>query len=298
MSLVIDNLKKEYVSLFSKKKKILAVNNLSFTIKEGEVYALVGQNGAGKTSTIKCILKLINQTKGKVNFNNKDIYFLMENARVGYMPEILSFPDGYNLKKYLIEIGILRKAKCSEVLRKINSLAELLNMKEKMELPINNYSKGMKKKANFMQAVMHAPSFLVLDEPTDGLDAVSRRIVLDYIKRMSKNGCTILITSHNLADLERVACRAGIIHSGCLLDEVNVEQFKDTTCKALIRIANDKEFKEISIESKTSDIDINNYNALMFLKMEHVKWDMEEWYFNTLIKAGDINVTNYQVQDK
>ena len=297
MSMIVTNLKKEYKALFS--RKVFAVNDISLKIERGNIYALVGQNGAGKTTAIKCILGLIMPSYGKIKFADKEISFLMEKGKVGYMPEVLAFPENLSLNKYLHELSILRKIRRPDFVTKLEYLSEMLNLKGKMNYSITNYSKGMKKKANFIQAVIHEPDFLVLDEPTDGLDPVSRRIVLNYIKKMSENGCTILITSHILADLEKISDKAGIMHDGFILDEIDVLEYisKNNQYSINLNMKNENKFENIFIDwhadCNSSVSNIENYTSMDILDIRHIDKDLEEWYFETLKKVGDKYVANY-----
>mgnify|MGYP005845988015 CR=1 FL=1 len=297
MSLKIKNLRKVYTLSFN--KKIEDLKKLDLNIKDGEIYALIGQNGAGKTTAIKCILNLVKKTGGEVSYNNMSIYSLMEKRKVGYMPEILGFPDKISFKKLMLEIGALRKLSDADIIKKINILSEMFRIHEKIDLPLSSYSKGMRKKVNFIQSIIHDPELLILDEPTDGLDPVSRRIMLNHIKDIADKGCTIVITSHILADLENICNRAGIIHDGSLLNEIcTQEYFKiNTSYKIDIDFSGRGEINRITADNINFNIDIRQYDSMKISGIEYKTKNLEEWYFDTLRKAGDNYVSNCKIKD-
>lgn len=249
MSLKISNLKKIYIDPF-KRNRTESVKNVSFDISKGEIYALIGQNGAGKTTTIKCILKFIKPTKGEITFDDQDLNVIMEKNKVGYLPELLQIPSIITARQYLMDLGILRGLEGKYVNWRINELAMLLDIDKALDMNINKLSKGMKRKIAFIQAVINDPALLVLDEPTDGLDPISRRKILKYIRTMANNGTTILITSHLLADLEKICDRVGLMNEGQLLSEISIK------C------------------SGNGDI---------------INLDLEEWYFQTLMGKENTN---------
>ncbi len=242
MSLRVISLQKIYIDPF-KRNGTESVRNVSFDISKGEIYALIGQNGAGKTTAIKCILKFIKLTNGQITFNDKDLNIVMEKNKVGYLPELLQIPSIITARQYLKDLGILRGLESKYVDCKINELAILLDIHKALDMNINKLSKGMKRKIAFIQAVINDPELLVLDEPTDGLDPISRRKILKYIREMADNGTTILITSHLLADLEKISDRVGLMDEGQLLSEISISN---------------------------ENVDSN-------------KLDLEEWYFQTLM---------------
>lgn len=249
MSLRVSNLQKIYEDPF-KRHRNESVKNVSFEISNGEIYALIGQNGAGKTTTIKCILKFIKPSKGIVQFNGKDLNSIMEKNEVGYLPEMLQIPSIITARQYLKDLGILRGLVNKDVEQKIKELSMLLDIDKALDVNINKLSKGMKRKIAFIQAVINSPQLLILDEPTDGLDPISRRKILQYIRTMADNGSTILITSHLLADLEKISDRVGLMDEGQLLSEVPVGS-------------------------------INNRDS--------IKIDLEEWYFQILMGKEKLN---------
>lgn len=181
------------------------VNDLSFSVKEGEIFAFLGSNGAGKTTTIKMILGLISQDSGAIH--------VKDNISIGYSPETPFFPPfltGYEALEYYAKVQKLPKEGRSEMLEGLLNQVGL----EKNKTKVKHYSKGMLQRLALAQALLGNPELLILDEPTAGLDAMGRVEMIQLIGSLRKQGKTILINSHILNDIEKVCDRGIIIKKG------------------------------------------------------------------------------------
>ena len=190
----IENLTKSY-----KGKKV--VNNLSFEIKDGELFDLLGSNGAGKSTTIKMILELVKKDSGIIE-KQQDI-------RIGYSPETPYFPPFLTGKEVLHYYGQLQKIPKEELETQCTNLMEEVGLEDD-NTKVRFYSKGMLQRLAMAQAMLGDPEFLILDEPCAGLDAMGRLEMLKLIEKLKKKGKTILMNSHILNDMEKV-CDSGII---------------------------------------------------------------------------------------
>ena len=199
--------------------------DVSFTIKEGEVFGYLGPNGAGKTTTIRGILGFMNVDEGTVNINGLDprIHTKELNSIIGYLPGEMSFFPGYTGQQFL---NFLAKMRHLSDFQKRDELIALMELDT--NVLIKKMSKGMKQKLAIVCAMMHDPSILILDEPTSGLDPLMQNRFLDLIKAEKKRGKTILMSSHIFEEVERVCDRAGIIKEGRIL---TIEDFSDTVKK-------------------------------------------------------------------
>lgn len=213
------NLTKQY-------KEHKAVNNVNITIDEGDIYGFLGLNGAGKTTTMRMIMGLIKPTTGNIELfgeklsENKKHFF----TRIG---SIIEFPGFYenltaveNMEIHRKLMGISDKS-CIEKSLEIAGIFDSRNRKTK------DFSLGMKQRLGIARALLHNPEFLVLDEPTNGLDPVGikeiRQLILDLSR---KQNITVLISSHILSEIQQLATKVGIIHKGKLLEEINSETLK------------------------------------------------------------------------
>lgn len=190
----IENLTKSY-----KGKKV--VNDLSFEINDGELFALLGSNGAGKSTTIKMILDLVKKDSGNI-LKDKDVL-------IGYSPETPYFPPFLTGREVLTYYGQLQKMDKEDLEEQCTKLLEEVGLEDD-KTKVRYYSKGMLQRLAMAQALLGDPQFLILDEPCAGLDAMGRLEMLKLIEKLKKKGKTILMNSHILNDMEKV-CDCGII---------------------------------------------------------------------------------------
>lgn len=226
MSLDLKNIDKTYRSGFGSHNDCIALSDVSFSIPSGSVLALIGQNGAGKTTLIKCLMEFIHLDRGEIRFNENKIGELKQNNQIGYMPETVRFPGLITLKEYIDDLLVLRGLKIEDYQQHYSRLIQALNMAKHEEKILTQCSKGTMKKAAFIQAVLHCPALLVLDEPTDGLDPVSRRALLNEVSEMKRNGSTVIITTHLLSDLSLVADQVVVLQNGRLIQDIPYTQIE------------------------------------------------------------------------
>ncbi|NNU74454.1 ABC transporter ATP-binding protein [Clostridium estertheticum] len=216
--LKINNLSKKY-------KNIKVVDNINLNIKEGTIYGFLGPNGAGKSTTIRMILGLIKATSGTVKLFGDDI---QENRikilkRIGAIVESPSYYghlSAYDNLKIWAELKGVNSNKIVEVLK-------LLNLSEAKNKKINNFSLGMKQRLGIAQALIGDPDFLILDEPTNGLDPMGIREIRNLLISLAKDhNKTIFISSHILSEMELIVDDVGIINKGKLLYEGSLSKLK------------------------------------------------------------------------
>lgn len=177
------------------------VDNLSFTMKEGNLFALLGSNGAGKSTTIKMILSLVKKDEGTIEIPG--------DVTVGYSPETPYFPPFLTGAEVLLYYGALQKIPKDNLKGECEELLHLVGLSEE-KTKIKFYSKGMLQRLALAQAMLGNPSILILDEPCAGLDAMGRIEMIELIMKLKIAGKTILMNSHILSDIEKV-CDEGII---------------------------------------------------------------------------------------
>ena len=203
----INNVTKKY-------GKKTVVNNVSFEVKEGTIFALLGANGAGKSTTIKIILGLIQKDSGETIIN--------EGKTIGYSPETPYFPpfmNGREVLGYYGELQGIKKNKLDDECQKLLSLVGLEADKTK----VKRYSKGMLQRLALAQALLGDPDILILDEPCAGLDAMGRIEMLTLIDKLKENGKTIITNSHILNDMEKVLDEGIIMKNGKILRQFTKE---------------------------------------------------------------------------
>ncbi|SFL12093.1 ABC-2 type transport system ATP-binding protein [Paenibacillus sp. 1_12] len=200
------------------------IDRLSFNVYPGEVFGFLGPNGAGKTTTIRMIVGLMSITEGEILVNNHNIQNQFEQAMryVGAIvenPEFYKFLSGYqNLQHYARMIPGITEERLQEVIA-------LVKLDHRIHDKVKTYSLGMRQRLGVAQAILHRPSVLILDEPTNGLDPEGIRELRDYLRKLSmEEGLAVIVSSHLLSEMELMCDRVAIIQNGKLLD---VRSFKE-----------------------------------------------------------------------
>ena len=201
------------------------INKISFDINQGEIYGLMGPNGAGKTTTIRSMLNLISPDSGSTKIFGKDNLSQNEKANISYLPGEYEMYSNLNGNQYLSYISNLRNAKQNN----IQKLAEQLDLD--LNKKINELSKGNKQKIGIIQTFMNNPMIAILDEPTTGLDPLKQHEFQNIIKEHNKLGCSILLSSHILNEIEDLCEKVGVIKDGELIASENIAELKNKSIK-------------------------------------------------------------------
>lgn len=201
-----------------------AVKNVNLHVKCGEIYGLLGRNGAGKTTIMKMLLGLTSITSGKAFLFDCPLYKTSQKVyeRIG---NIIETPGFYpNLTGYE-NLKVFAKLKGTISQNAVQDALEFVSLPYRDKKPFSNYSLGMKQRLGIANALMNDPELLILDEPTNGLDPIGISEVRGLIKGLSvEKGKTVLISSHQLSEIEQIADTIGIIHDGVLLEECNMQE--------------------------------------------------------------------------
>jgi ABC-2 type transport system ATP-binding protein len=203
--------------------RIEALKGVSLKVEPGQIYGLLGQNGAGKSTMVKILLGIVKKTDG-------DAYLLGEPAgttnvrkRVGYLPEDHQFP-GYHTGRSLLHFyGELYGLSRPERIRRMNEALDIVGLKKRADSKIKTYSKGMKQRLGIAQSFFHDPEVIFLDEPTDGVDPVGRKEIRDLLESLKQEGRTVFVNSHLLGEVEMISDRVAIIHQGEMVKEGTVD---------------------------------------------------------------------------
>jgi ABC-2 type transport system ATP-binding protein len=199
------------------KKGVKGLDQLDCEVEQGEVYAFLGPNGAGKTTTIKLLTRLLYPTRGKMWILGNENVTRHAMDRVGYLPEqpnLYGYLTGVEFLDFIARLFGLNR---SERRQKINTLMEKVGLKDRKDLLIRNYSRGMIQRLGLAQALINDPDLLILDEPMASLDPVGRKDFRDLILALKKEGKTVFFSSHILSDAEMIADRVAILKDGKLV---------------------------------------------------------------------------------
>ncbi len=205
-----------------------AVNEVSFDILRGEVFGLLGPNGSGKSTTIKIVLGLLHKTSGLVSVFGKLPTDVAVKRRIGYLPEESYLYPFLNARETLEYYAKLFELERSVRTRRIDELLDMVGLTGAQFRPVREYSKGMQRRIGIAQALINDPEFLILDEPTTGLDPIGTRQIKDLIIALGRRGKTILLSSHLLSDVEDCVDRMVILYGGRIQREGTCGELLET----------------------------------------------------------------------
>lgn len=210
--LQIDHLSKTYDT-------IKAVDDISFEVKEGEIFGFLGPNGAGKTTTISMIAGLLKPDSGKIRINSLDLDGDLKKIKrlMGVVPQEMAFYEELTAKENLLFWGKLYGVRKKELDERVQYYLDKTGLLGRENDALKKYSGGMKRRINLIIGLIHEPRLLLLDEPTIGIDIQTKLNIYEIIKEASSNGTTILYTTHNLQEAEELCHRIAIIDLGKIL---------------------------------------------------------------------------------
>jgi len=211
----------------SRRKKRLAVDDLSFRVNWGEIVGFIGPNGAGKTSAIKALLDFIPSPRGTCFVCGMPSGDPRARKRLGYMPEISYYPKYLTLSEFLHTCASLSGVPARLRREAVISAAETVGMSHHLKSRLSTFSKGMLQQAGCAQALVHNPDVLILDEPMSGLDPIARMRMRRLLSDLRSEGKTILFSSHELGEIEMVADRILLMSNGQLLYQGPVSEVVD-----------------------------------------------------------------------
>ena len=192
------------------------LKDVSFEIGEGEVFGYIGPNGAGKTTTLKILAGLVTRFDGQVRVGGHDVVRERDqtHAMIGFLPQACGFQHWRTVESALDSLAELSGVEPDVRARRIGELLERFDLLAARRKKVKELSGGMTQKLGLIQALLHEPRLLILDEPLEGLDPPSRQLLKEVIRERSKRGTTVLFSSHILSDVEHVADRVGILDQG------------------------------------------------------------------------------------
>jgi ABC-2 type transport system ATP-binding protein len=207
------DLTKVYISRW-KRREVRAIDGLSLQVRRGTIFGLLGPNGAGKTTFVKTLLSAVRPTSGTALIFGRDAREPEARRPIGYLPENHRFPTYFTGAGMLDFYAALSGVDAARRKKLIPEQLELVGLAQWATMRIGKYSKGMLQRLGLAQALIHSPSILILDEPTDGVDPVGRRQIRDLLARFEAQGVTIFVNSHLLVEVEALCREVAILHKG------------------------------------------------------------------------------------
>jgi ABC-2 type transport system ATP-binding protein len=210
---------------------LLAVDHVSFEVKSKEIFGLLGPNGAGKTTTIRMICGMLRPTNGTAVIAGFDVSQKPQEVkrRIGLVPDISNLFGELSARVNLEFMGKLYGLDRKTRRERIDQVLELFQLKDRQNDLVKYYSKGMHRRLTIAAALIHQPEILIMDEPTSGLDAQTARLVREIVIDLNKEGRTILLTTHQIDEADKLVQRVGIIDNGRLIALNTPDQLKNST---------------------------------------------------------------------
>jgi len=216
--------------IFNDKKrgKIVAVNNLKFNCRKGQVFGLLGPNGAGKTTTLRILATMILPTKGKVKVNGFDVVKEPREVRkqIGFLSSETGLYDRFTPRETVMFFGRINGMKDKAIKKRTAEIFHSLDMEDFQDVRVNKLSTGMKQKLSIARSIIHNPPVLILDEPTVGLDIITARTVIEYVRSFRDQGKCIIYSTHIMREAEKLCNMIAIIHQGNLIAQGTLEELK------------------------------------------------------------------------
>lgn len=236
-------LKVKNVTKFYGDKK--AVDNLSFEVKEGEIFGLLGANGAGKTTTFRMIMNLLDPNEGEITLYDKKIDYDVTD-KIGFLTEERSLLLKLTVKELMIYYGTLKSMKKEDILKELKIWLKKFDIEEYENRKIKELSKGNKQKIQFISAVIHKPKLLILDEPFSGLDPINVDMFIDAINYLKDEGTIIIFSSHQMNNVELFCEKLLILNNGKTILKGSLKDIKNMYDERKILIKADVTKSELS----------------------------------------------------
>ena len=226
----------DLVQNFRDSKKFLAVDNVTFSVKSGEILGLLGPNGAGKTTLLRMLSTAIKPSSGTASFMGID---LVENPlevrkRIGFLSDNTGLYGRLTAREMITYYGKLHGIKRKELYSRMENLFNVLEMTEFVDKRNDLLSSGMKQKVSIARTLIHEPDIVMFDEPTTGLDVAAAEAIMDFIESCKKQGKTIIFCTHHMHEVERLCDNVVVMHKGELRFQGTLEQMRTQTGQKLL----------------------------------------------------------------
>lgn len=280
--------------------KSRGIENVNLKVNKGEIFGFIGPNGAGKSTTIKLLLNIIFPTSGEAKILNLDCVAdtVKIKESIGYVPSEVRYYDNMKVQEIIDYAKSFRKNADSDY---INELCKLFDVE--LEKNISELSLGNKKKVAIVQALLHKPKVLILDEPTNGLDPLIQQKLFATLLRVKEEGTTIFLSSHNLTEVEEFCDRVAIIKEGKIIDVRNISDFAHKKIKRVtVKLSENVQEELVSIGAENLEKDKNsftfNYNGDINKLLSVVgKYKLEDLIIEEK-KLSEAFMSYYEMEEK
>ncbi|MBX3255889.1 MAG: ATP-binding cassette domain-containing protein [Chitinophagaceae bacterium] len=246
-----------------------AVDDVSFTIEEGSIFGMLGPNGAGKTTLLRMITGIFFPDEGEIIFNGRKFDPVNDIINIGYMPEERGLYKKMKIGEQALYLARLKGLDKQEAMRRIKYWFEKMEMQTWWNKKVQDLSKGMQQKLQFVTTVLHEPRLIILDEPFSGLDPVNASLIKDEIYGLAKNGSTIIFSTHRMGEVEEICDHIVLISQGTKILDDSVKKTKQDFKENLF---------EVGFEKRPELIQNNQVFEVAGIKGEHIILKIHEGY--------------------
>ena len=269
---------------------ILAVDDLSFTIEDGEIFGLLGVNGAGKTTTFRMIMSLLEPTKGKITLNGKPVGYDVS-EHIGFLTEERSLLTKLTVKEQVIYYATLKGMKEKDILEKLDYYLDRFGISDYKERKIKELLKGNQQKIQFITAIIHEPDLLVLDEPFTGLDPINVELFMDVIREFKEKGKMIIFSSHRMEHVELFCEKLVILLKGKTVLSGSLKEIKKNYRKKVIRINGNVDLDALKKCQGVIEVEKENLDIIVKIESDEYVDDVFK-----IVKKGS-EITKFLVED-
>ncbi len=248
------------LNLFRLKKQfdgVLAVDEVSFRVERGDVYGFLGPNGAGKTTTIRMIMGIIHQDSGSIELNEQNINQLGRN-KLGYLPEDRGLYQKQRLEETIVYFGILRGLNRIEAKSNASMWLERFDLADRANRKVEELSKGNQQKIQFILSLIHDPKLLILDEPFSGLDPLNQLLLKEIIQEKREAGTTILFSTHQMEQVERLCTNICLINEGKIIIEGSLNVIRESYKSNAVEVKYSGDLNQEKAESFFSEVEVTD----------------------------------------
>jgi len=268
-------------------KNTIAVDRISLNVPRGDVYGFLGPNGAGKTTSIRMIMGIIKPDFGSVKLNGKDINTI-ERKNLGYLPEDRGLYQKQNLNEILNYFGSLKGLGKKEAYSRSSYWLERFNLADQKMRRVEELSKGNQQKIQFILALLHDPQFIILDEPFTGLDPVNQILLKEIIKEKQSEGKTIIFSTHQMDQVEKLCNNLCLINKGKLILEGSLREIRSSHSNSAIEAKFYGNLEVPKLKSFFSDFSLEKNKVSGTLIKD--KNDFLEWMIS------QVNIESFKVK--
>ena len=264
----------QITNLIKQFRKIKAVDNISLKVQKGDIYGFLGPNGAGKTTSIRMIMGIIKPDNGTIKLNGSDINTISR-RKLGYLPEDRGLYQKQNLGEILYYFGCLKGLDKKDSKNRANLWLERFYLYDQKGRKIEELSKGNQQKIQFIIALLHDPQLIILDEPFTGLDPVNQILLKEVIKEKQEEGKTIIFSTHQMEQVERLCNNICLINKGHILLEGPLSEIRKSHSEDAIELNFSGKIDNSKLEVFFSDFDLRDNILSGILKKK--KNEFLEW---------------------